>query len=158
MLISLATAKMHLRVDGNAEDALITIWCLAAESSACEFLNRNVYPDAAALNTAIAAVPLALVAAGAAYQAALTAAALIDDAVACAAAVAGAGAAYRAAQQVAREAYVGMVTNPQIEAAMLLTLGHLYENREDVILNGSPAALPMGAHSLLQPFRVGLGV
>ena len=131
---------------------------MAAESSACEFLNRRVYADTAALNTAIAAVPETLVAAGAAYQAALTAAALIDDAVASAAALAGAGAVYLTAQHAAREIYAGIVVNDQIQAAMLLTLGHLYQNREDVVLNGSPAALPMGAHSLLQPFRVGLGV
>jgi hypothetical protein len=47
-----------------------------------------------------------------------------------------------------------------IKAAILLTLGHLYRNREDVIAGQSAGALalPLGARSLLQSKRIGLGV
>ena len=45
-----------------------------------------------------------------------------------------------------------------IRAAMLLTLGHLYENREGSVVGVSVNALPLGVASLLQPYRVRLGV
>lgn len=50
-----------------------------------------------------------------------------------------------------------MVVNDSIRAAILLILGHLYANREDVGLQQA-YELPMGARSLLWPYRVGLGV
>lgn len=51
-----------------------------------------------------------------------------------------------------------MLANDQVKAAVLLTLGHLYANREDVVVGTITAELPRGARSLLQPHRVGLGV
>ncbi|WP_313818728.1 head-tail connector protein [Cupriavidus sp.] len=51
-----------------------------------------------------------------------------------------------------------MVVNPEIQAAVLLTVGHLYMNREDTIVGATVAELPRGALDLLQPYRVGLGV
>jgi hypothetical protein len=53
-----------------------------------------------------------------------------------------------------------MVINDAIRAAILLQLGHLYRNREDVAAGASAAAveLPLGSRTLLQPYRVGLGV
>ncbi|MDH0745736.1 head-tail connector protein [Pseudomonas sp. GD03842] len=51
-----------------------------------------------------------------------------------------------------------LVINKSITAACLLILGHLYANREDVIVGTSGTILPMGARSLLAPFRVDLGV
>ncbi|MFZ5762838.1 MAG: head-tail connector protein [Thermodesulfobacteriota bacterium] len=41
-----------------------------------------------------------------------------------------------------------------IKAAMLLMIGHLYENREESVAGVSIAALPMGAEALLAPFRL----
>ncbi|MBX5463720.1 MAG: phage gp6-like head-tail connector protein [Steroidobacteraceae bacterium] len=51
-----------------------------------------------------------------------------------------------------------MVANDLFRAAVLLTVGHLYANREDVITKGTPVALPMGAERLLIPLRVHMGV
>ena len=51
-----------------------------------------------------------------------------------------------------------MVANAPIRAAVLLILGHLYANRENTVVGAAAHALPMGAHSLLFPYRVGLGV
>jgi hypothetical protein len=42
----------------------------------------------------------------------------------------------------------------QIRAAVLLTVGHLYANREDAVVGASVSALPNGADYLLQPFKV----
>lgn len=156
-LITLAAAKAHLRLESDYPDAQVQGKLDAAESAAAQFLNRRVYADAGALSAAIGAVPAALVAAGTAYQAALTAADEIEDCIAQRAAKGYAARAYRDAQTVACETYAGIVINPQIEAAMLLTLGHLFENRQDV-QQGTLQELPIGATHLLFPFRVGLGV
>lgn len=156
-LISLPTAKAHLRLESDYPDAQVQGKLDAAESMAAQFLNRRVYADAGALAAAITAVPAALVAAGVAYEAALTAADAIDDQVARCAAQEYALRVYRDAQTAACETYAGIVINPQLEAAMLLTLGHLFENRQDV-QQGAVQQLPIGATQLLFPFRVGLGV
>lgn len=51
-----------------------------------------------------------------------------------------------------------MVANSEIQAAVLLTVGHLYANREDSVIGATVAELPRGALDMLQPYRVGLGV
>ncbi len=48
-LVTLATAKLHLRVDHADEDALIQLFIDAAEQSTADYLERGVYPDAATL-------------------------------------------------------------------------------------------------------------
>ncbi|MBO9859390.1 head-tail connector protein [Xanthomonas sp. A1809] len=50
-----------------------------------------------------------------------------------------------------------MVANPAIIAAVLLITGHLYRNRE-AVTDETANQLPLGAHALLWPHRVGLGV
>lgn len=51
-----------------------------------------------------------------------------------------------------------IVINDAIKAAMLLILGHLYANREDVVVGVSANALPMGSRSLLDLYRMLPGV
>lgn len=51
-----------------------------------------------------------------------------------------------------------MVTNKQINAACLLILGHLYANREDVVIGTIATELPKGSLALLTPHRIGWGV
>ena len=106
MLLDLATAKLHLRVDDSAEDALIGVYVLAAEEFAMQFLGRTIYATelAQGLDTA------------------------------------------------------GIVINPAIQAALLLIVGHLYANREDVLAGVSVAQLPNGSQYLMQPYRIGMGV
>ena len=52
----------------------------------------------------------------------------------------------------------GIVINSAIQAALLLIVGHLYANREDVVVGVSATQLPNGAQYLLQPYRIGMGV
>lgn len=156
-IIALGVARAHLRLEDDYPADQIERKLAAAESAAAQFLNRQLFADQAALDTAVAGVPAALVEAGEAYEAACTAADAIDDVVARCAARDQACRVYRAAQTTARETYEGIVLNEQIEAAILLTLGHLFENRQDV-QQGSVSQLPIGAEQLLFPFRVGLGV
>ena len=47
-----------------------------------------------------------------------------------------------------------MVVTPAIEAAILLTLGHLYANREQIVIGATVAELPFGPRALLRPHRI----
>lgn len=51
-----------------------------------------------------------------------------------------------------------MVINDLIRAAILLMVGHLYANREDVAAGVTFSRLPVGAEYLLMPNRVQMGV
>lgn len=127
MLIDLATAKANLRVDGTADDAMITLYLGAAERAAAEYLQRNIYADADALAAAMQAVPAALAAAVAAHDAALLAAGNLFEGVEQDAAILAADEAYSAAQASARMAYRGLVINDTIRAAILLGVQMQYD-------------------------------
>lgn len=158
MLIDLDTAKAHLNVTVDLEDADITLKLEAAEQSALEFIGRNVYADMDALTAAQDAAPVTLAAASAAYLAATAAAASIVNGVDRDMALFGAVEAYTQAQTAARRTYQGIVVTSAIKAAILLILGSLYANRENEVVGAPVAALPMGAYALLQPYRVGMGI
>ena len=152
--VTLPEAKLHLRVDSIDEDALIVLYINAAEQSAVSLLDRGVYADGTALGVAKAAAPAELAAATATYTAAIAAAQALTDATEQAAATQAAEYAYLRAQVAYRQAMDGVVVNDQIKAAVLLTVGSLYAQREDVVVGASVATLPNGADYLLQPFKV----
>ena len=153
-LVTLESAKLHLRVDSADEDALIAVYITAAEQSAVSLLDRGVYVDGTALGVARAAAPGALETASTAYDAAIEAAqAMTDDALQ-AAATQTAENAWLKACVTHRQTMDGMVVNEAIKAAVLLMVGHLYANREDVATGISVTKLPNGAEWLLQPYRV----
>lgn len=156
-IIDLAVARAHLRLEDDYPADQIEPKLEAAESAAAQFLNRQIFVDDATLQAAVAAVPADLTAAGTAYRDACEAAQAIEDDVARCAALEYACKVYRDAQTAARETYAGIVINSQIEAGILLTLGHLFENRQDV-QQGTAIEIPNGATVMLFPFRVGLGV
>lgn len=58
--------------------------------------------------------------------------------------------ALRAAERAAN----GIVVNASILAAVKLTLGHLFENREAVVTGTIATALPQGVPELLRPYRL----
>ena len=152
--ITLAQAKTHLRIDDSASDADLTLKIAAAQRSVIEYLQCSVYADQTALNTAIAAVPAMLSAAKAAYVIADAAADALPDYDLALDGKAQAMSVYMRAVYAATRVRQGVVINELIQAAMLLAVGHLFSNREDVVVGASVAALPMGSESLLQPFRV----
>ena len=80
--VQLAEAWLHLRVDCTDEDALILLYINAAEQAAINAMDRCVYADSTALQTAIAAAPAALAAATAAKEAAVAAAEAVAAALA----------------------------------------------------------------------------
>ena len=111
MLVDLPTAKQHLRRVDSSEDTLIQLYLSAAESSAVQFLNRNVY----------------------ATQADLDAAAEPPE-------------------------QFPMVVTPDIKSAILLILGHLFVNREDVVVGTITDEMPKASFFLLLPYRVDMGI
>jgi hypothetical protein len=153
MLVDLATAKLHLRVDTSDEDTLITMWIGVAAQQVAEFMNRYVYETQEDLDAAIAAAPAALAAATVVYDAAIVAAALLEEEVESEAATKYAEEAYSLAQTVSDMTQRGVLANESIKAAALLAVSNLYEHR------GADAdGLPKAARSLLQPSRVAMGV
>lgn len=152
--VTVDEAKLHLRADGTDEDALIGLYISAAEQAAVKAMDRGVYADGTALQTAMTAAPAALTAATVAKEAAVAAAEAMTDSTEQAAALQVAETAYMRAQVAYRQAFDGIVVNDTIKAAVLLTVGSLYAQREDVVVGASVAALPNGADYLLQPFKV----
>lgn len=51
-----------------------------------------------------------------------------------------------------------IVANPAIVAAILLIIGHLYENREQEVTGTTSTELKFSAKNLLFPYRIDLGV
>lgn len=145
--ITLDQAKEHLRIDGTAGDTDLTLKLAAAERAATEYLRCNVYADQTALNSAIAAVPANLAAAKTAYDAAYLVAVAIADTDLSLIEQAYAMTVYMRAVYEATRTRMGIVINEQIQSAMLLILGRLYEVRED------DAEMPRAAQDLLNPFR-----
>lgn len=103
-IITLETAKLHLKVDTTDDDAMIEIYLGAAERAAMDYCNRTIY----------------------------------------------------GAESIGSD-LDGVVINDAIEAAILLNLGHLYVNREGVD-TVQKQELPLGIQSLLQPYRIGIGM
>ena len=157
-LLDLPTAKQHLRLDDDFPDEQVEPYLVAAELAAAHFLNRRVFADQSAMDAAVAAVPGALAAATAARAAALEAANLIEDGLEQREAQAFAEYVYNQALIAARETRYGVVLDDLIKTSMLLILGHVFENRQDVQAGVSAVELPMGSKYLLQPYRIGLGV
>lgn len=154
-IINIDVARAHLRLDPDYPAQQVQPYLDAAEDAARQFLNRRIYADQAALDSAIAAVPAQIAAAREAYEDALEAADALSDDTASQMAREHAQRVWRAAQDEATEIYRGIVLNDQIRAAILLVLANLFENRGD---DGKLPPLSMAAQSLLFPFRVGLGV
>lgn len=155
--VTLAEAKLHLRVDGTDEDALIGLYINAAEQSAVSLLDRGVYVDGTALTAAKAAAPGELDTAIAAYESAIAAAEALADETAKAASIQTAGNDLLRAKVAHRHAMDGMVVNESIKAWLLLTIGTLYANRESIQTGvpGATAALPgRFTDSLLDRFKV----
>lgn len=159
-LIDLVQAKAHLRLEPGYPDDQVEIYLSAAELSVQQFLNRKVYASQNDLEGALEGVLPGLEAASEAYIAAMDEALVIEDYTLRCAEIEYAKQQFENAKVQAFEIRRGIVINDSIKVAILLVLGNLFENREDVVVGMSVSAvqLPMGSQQLLMPYRVGLGV
>lgn len=142
------------RVDGEYADAELASLLVAAEDAAAAHLNRDVFPDQATFDAALAEIPASARQAQADYVSALAAAdAEADEAMA--SAIRDVALAKLSSSQLATVRKLnGIVANGSIIAAVRLTLGHLYANRESVAVGVSVAELPLGVAALLRPYRI----
>jgi hypothetical protein len=145
--LTLAQAKLHCRIDGTDGDADLLIKISAAERSATEYLQCNVYATQSALNSAINQVAGNLESAKADYDDALTEAMAITDSDLRNVEMINALSVYNRAKYEATRTRSGIVINDLILSAMLLIVGWLYESREDGEM------MPRAARDLLSPFR-----
>ncbi len=156
-VIDIDLAMKHLLAE--PEDlVLIQAQLDGAEEAAQQFLQRRFFADQAAVDQAKADTVLRTQAALAEYKAALV---IADDP---------ANSEIRCrlreqARQALADAYelidldeYGIVINAAITAACLLKLGHLFANREDVVVGGTAVELPQASKSLLMPYRIRMGV
>lgn len=156
-VIDMAIARHHLR-DPEDDEAYLLGLLEAAEQSAVDYLQRRFYANADGLAAARLQLPAARAAARAAYDAARAQADSIADGEERAAALADAERLRRDALGDCEAVAQGIVINAAIQAACLLTLGHLYANREDVVVGTITAQMPKGATALLTPYRIGWGI
>lgn len=145
-IVTLADAKLHLRVTGGDEDTLIQAHINAAEQLASSWMGRTIFADQNALNTARAAVPAELSAATTAYVNAVDSANALSTEAEIGVALDAAEQDYQRAQTTARMTHSGVVINDLIKSAVLLTVGALYADRET-------AEPPRAAQHLLQPHK-----
>ncbi|MBA1296569.1 phage gp6-like head-tail connector protein [Pseudomonas lurida] len=156
-VIDIELAMKHLRAESEDRD-LVQSQLDGAEAAAMAYLNRSFFVDQAALDLAKATTFQRTQAARAVYRAALVQADAPENAE-------DRGRLRELARKVLVQTFeiidmdeFGMVTNKAIEAACLLKLGHLYANREEVVVGTTGTELPLTSKSLLAPYRIGMGV
>lgn len=135
--------------DGPLLESLLA----SAECAVAGYLNRALFADADELHAAQDALPLAAGTAQDAYDAAIANVSSLDNAAAQEMAVSVARERLAAARLGFSRVLHGMVANPRIYAAVRLTLGNLYANREQVVVGATAAELPQGVPELLKPDR-----
>jgi hypothetical protein len=153
-IVTLDLVRQHVKADGD-DDTLLTQYIESAEAACEREIGRHVYADQAALDEAKAALPASVLAASVAYEAAVEAAELLDDDRAVGFALAAAEQDLVASNIAATRTRAGIVVNHELRAAVLLTVGHLYRNREAVITGQGASAVevPEAAAALLGRLR-----
>lgn len=155
-ILKLERALAHLRIDVDIDDD-VSSKLLSAEDIAQRYLNRNVYSDTDALLLAKKQVPEMVDLLKKDYSNQIDYANSLNDADLKDSLIQTAKTFYEDGLGGVNRALLGIVVNPSIEAAILLILGHLYENREDVSVV-DVSELPKGATWNLNPYRIQLGV
>lgn len=154
-VISINKAMAHLRVDEDIDNDIASK-LESAERIAKEYLNRNFYLDKAALDLAKEEIPLILSEAKTQYDQDISFANALDRELTDKF-ILTASLNYDTAIRKAKMISLGILVNPSIEIGVLLILGNIYENRED-LTTSNIYELPKGAEWHLHPFRTELGV
>ncbi|KPB33583.1 head-tail connector protein [Pseudomonas amygdali] len=156
-VIDIELAMKHLLAEPEDRD-LVQSKLDGAEDAAQQFLQRRFFANQADVDLAKADVIQRTRAARAAYRAALD---LADDPentdIRCRLRERARQALSEAFEQIDMDDF-GIVINSSIESACLLKLGHLFANREEVVIGGVATDLPLASKSLLMPYRARIGV
>lgn len=143
---------VHCRAEPDDAPLLASLLA-SAESAVAGHLNRAVFASAAELDAALDGLPDAAGAAQDAYEGAIARAASLDSPAARDMAIEVARQRLAEAVQSFNRTLHGMVVTPRVEAAVRLTLGSLYANREQVVVGATAVALPQGVSELLTADR-----
>jgi len=172
--VTLAEARLHLRVDDTAEDTLIGALITAAREYCQHYTQRSIgsqtlelrldeFPDGAIelpMSPVTSITSLKYIDTNGTEQTLSGSAYTLDTFSHTAWAIRAYGTEWPEtldAANVVRVVYVaGAATPPAtVRAAMLLMIGHLYENRESVVIGQATAQeLPLGVKALLDTVRV----
>lgn len=152
-IITITQARDHCKTDA-VDDVMLIVYANAAEKVCAQLANRALFVTQAALTTAIDTVPTTMTAAFTAHTNAMTAAASLDENNRLFAEDK-AAAALRSARVAASNIVHGIVADNDIIAAILLTTGHFYRNREEVVVGqaGRPEQVPMAAERIMRWHR-----
>lgn len=153
-ILTLDEAVAHCRVDFGYPVEQLLPYMDAAESYVIAHLNRSVFESQADLDQAQDDIAAKIGAASDAYQSAVNAANQVGNLAQRQAMIDVAKAKYSAVTLESRRDLDGVVLNGAIRAAMLLTLGNLFANREADVVGVTVAALPAGVPELLRPYRM----
>lgn len=156
-LIDIDRAMKHLLAEPEDQD-LVQEKLDTAEEAAMRFLNRRVFADQATLDAAKAGIADVLLAARAAHTAGVTAAEGVGDMHDRCRMLDYARQSLADAHEDADSVAYGMILNSTITSACLLIVGHLFANREEVLVGAVATELPMASKALLGPYRVRMGV
>ena len=155
-VINIDLAMKHLLAEPE-DQVLVQSQLDGVEEAAQQFLQRRFFADQAAVDLAKAATIPRTQAARAAYRAALVVADDPEN-------VEDRCRLRERARQTLSDTFeaidmddFGIVINKAIEAACLLKLGHLFANREEVVVGSTAVELPLASKSLLMPYRIGMG-
>lgn len=157
-LITLAQARDHCKADGDDDD-LITVYADAAEAACARLANRNLYATASELATAIGGVPAAMTTAYATYDADVAIANSQDDTriqtMMLAQAQVSLDKATNNVDAIIHGLALDTIPGDDIVCAVLMTTGHFYRNRENVITGQGAAAIevPMSAQNIMSNNR-----
>ncbi|WP_219209212.1 head-tail connector protein [Variovorax boronicumulans] len=152
-VVTLDQARAHLRLEADYPADQVEPYIAGAVDAAAQYLNRAIFDDWSSLDAALAALPAARGTARSAYKTAADAAALLEDPADRADALSVAQARLDFVTAETGRVLNGIVVNPSIVTAVLLTLGHLFSNREDVVVGVTATDVPNGARSLLRGDR-----
>lgn len=156
-VVTLAEARAHLRLELDYPAEQVQTYLDGAIDAAERYLNRRVFPSAASLDAAMDTAPSVLSLARMAYDAAIVIAASIVDTTERLASMSVAARRWDDACVRFEWTLEGVVVTSSIRSAILLTLGHLYANRSDVLLGSTATELPRGARDLIRPLRRVMG-
>lgn len=156
-VINIDLAMMHLLAEPE-DQVLVQSQLDGAEEAAQQFLQRRFFADQAAVDLAKSTTVQRTQAARVTYRAALVVADAPENADdRCRLRDRARQGLSDAFEAIDMDEF-GIVINKAIEAACLLKLGHLFANREEVVVGSTAVELPMASKSLLMPYRIRMGV